>query len=422
MNQHLKKILKTMIPGFAIKKLQERKRSSEISAMAAVETAPYDPSGFQDGINLIGNLRHHTGLGQSCRLLGRELLDSGIPCSLRNFAVSDSFGAGPTELDEYIRDDSPYGINIFHVPMHEFAEAFRKIGREQWDRHYNIAFWLWELEKFPEEWIPLISKLDEIWTPAEFVSRAIRKVTDKPVITVPYHVTAPFNAAAGRDYFGLPEDKFLFLVMYDANSMADRKNPKAAVEAYKKAFPQGSTGQKETGLVLKVGFSEKDRSAEQELRAAMPGYHLYFLYETYTKQDVNALIRNCDVFISLHRSEGFALVPAEAMILGTPTVTTNWSANTEFQTPESACLVKYTLREIGKDLWPYRKNDLWADADTDDAAGYIRRLYEDRACFERIRENGMKQAASVFESGAAERMIRERYRAVTGGNAAAETK
>ena len=422
MNQHLKKILKTMIPGFALKKLQERKRSSEISAMTAAEVAPYDPSGFQGGINLIGNLRHHTGLGQSCRLLGRELLDSGIPCSLRNFAVSDSFGAGPTELDEYIRDDSPYGINIFHVPMHEFAEAFRKIGREQWDRHYNIAFWLWELEKFPEEWIPLISKLDEIWTPAEFVSRAIRKVTDKPVITVPYHVTAPFNAAAGRDYFGLPEDKFLFLVMYDANSMADRKNPKAAVEAYKKAFPQGSTGQKETGLVLKVGFSEKDRSAEQELRAAMPGYHLYFLYETYTKQDVNALIRNCDVFISLHRSEGFALVPAEAMILGTPTVTTNWSANTEFQTPESACLVKYTLREIGKDLWPYRKNDLWADADTDDAAGYIRRLYEDRACFERIRENGMKQAASVFESGAAERMIRERYRAVTGGNAAAETK
>ena len=64
----------------------------------------------------------------------------------------------------------------------------------------------------------------------------------------------------------------------------------------------------------------------------------------------------------------------------------------------------------------------WADADTDDAAGYIRRLYEDRACFERIRENGMKQAASVFESGAAERMIRERYKAVTGGNAAAETK
>lgn len=422
MNQHLKKILKTMIPGFALKKLQERKRSSEISAMTAAEVAPYDPSGFQGGINLIGNLRHHTGLGQSCRLLGRELLDSGIPCSLRNFAVSDSFGAGPTELDEYITDDSPFGINIFHVPMHEFAEAFRKIGREQWDRHYNIAFWLWELETFPEEWIPLISKLDEIWTPAEFVSRAIRKVTDKPVITVPYHVTAPFNAAAGRAYFGLPEDKFLFLVMYDANSMADRKNPRAAVEAYKKAFPQGSAGQKGTGLVLKVGFSEKDRSVEQELRAAMPGYHLYFLYETYTKQDVNALIRDCDVFISLHRSEGFALVPAEAMILGTPTVTTNWSANTEFQTPESACLVKYTLKEIGKDLWPYRKEDLWADADTDDAAGYIRRLYEDRTCFERIRENGMKQAASVFESGAAERMIRERYKAVTGGIAAAETK
>ena len=38
----------------------------------------------------------------------------------------------------------------------------------------------------------------------------------------------------------------------------------------------------------------------------------------------------------------------------------------------------------------------------------------DRQFFEQIRENGIRQAAEVFESGAAERIIRERYESVTG--------
>ena len=414
MNSNLKKVIKSIIPAPLLKKVQEEKRRRDIAEMVSVPVVPYDPAAFPAGINLIGNLRHHTGLGQSCRLVAKELLDSKVPCALRNFAVSDSFGKDATELDPYITDESPYGVNVFHVPMHEFAEAFRVLGKKQWDRHYNIAFWLWELEDFPEEWVPLISQLDEIWTPAEFVSWSIRKVTEKPVITIPYHVTAPFREEMDRSSFGLPEDKFLYLVMYDANSMADRKNPRAALEAYRKAFPEGTEGREKTGLVLKIGFSEDSTRIEQELKEAMKGYHLYFLRQTFSKEDVNSLIRCCDVFVSLHRSEGFALVPAEAMILGTPTVTTNWSANTEFQTEESACLVDYRLKPVGKDLWPYRKENVWADADTDDAAGFIARLYHDRQFFEQIRENGIRQAAEVFESGAAERIIRERYEAVTG--------
>lgn len=430
MRQNLKNTIKSLIPSPLLKRLQEEKRRRETAAMVSEPTVPFDPEAFPPGINLFANFRHHTGLGQSARLLGRELLDSGVPCALKNFAVSDAFGTDPTELDKYITESAssdgvpsdgtategaPYGINIFHVPMHEFAEAFRKIGKAQWDRHYNIAFWLWELEDFPEEWVPLIRQLDEIWTPAEFVSNSLRKVTDKPVITVPYSVTAPFRAEAGRRFFGLPEDKFLYLVMYDANSMADRKNPRAAVQAYRKAFPPGSPGQEKTGLVLKIGFSEENEKAERELRDLLPGYHLFFLRETYPKEEVNALIRCCDVFVSLHRSEGFALVPAEAMILGTPTVTTGWSANTEFQTEDSACLVKYALKPVGKDLWPYRKENVWADADADDAAGYLSRLFEDREFREKIRENGIRQAEKAFRSGNAERKIKERFEAVTCG-------
>lgn len=95
------------------------------------------------------------------------------------------------EFDAKFSDELPYDINLLHINAHEFTVSYMQLGKQVWDYRYNIAFWLWELEEFPAEWIDCISIVDEIWTPAEFVSNSIRKVTDKPVHTIPYHVTAP---------------------------------------------------------------------------------------------------------------------------------------------------------------------------------------------------------------------------------------
>ena len=111
---------------------------------------------------------------------------------------------------------------------------------------YNIGYWLWELEEFPKEWLPAFHLLDEVWTPSEFISQNLRKYTDKPVYTLPYSVTAPADAAYDRDYFHLPKDRFLFLMMYDSGSGMVRKNPLGAIEAFKQAFDRGN---KQVGLV-----------------------------------------------------------------------------------------------------------------------------------------------------------------------------
>ncbi len=60
-------------------------------------------------------------------------------------------------------------ISIFlHINAHEFTVSYMQLGKQVWDYRYNIAFWLWELEEFPAEWVDCISIVDEIWTPAEF--------------------------------------------------------------------------------------------------------------------------------------------------------------------------------------------------------------------------------------------------------------
>ena len=253
------------------------------------------------------------------------------------------------------------------------------MGRVSFDGRYNIAFWLWELEEFPNEWVPYINLLDEIWTPSEFISTALRKKTEKPVYTIPYCVTAEADTETyGRTYFQLPEDRFLFLMMYDAQSIQERKNPMGVIQAFQKAFSPERT---DVGLVIKVNSA--DSGTLKKIRQAAGAYdNIYLILDNLEKIQVNSLIACVDVFVSLHRAEGFGLVLAEAMLNHVPVIATNWSANTEFMDEESACMVDYKLVTLERDIYPYRRGNRWAEPNLREAASYMARLAEDRSYYE----------------------------------------
>ena len=68
---------------------------------------------------------------------------------------------------------------------------------------------------------------------------------------------------------------------------------------------------------------------------------------------------------------------AEAMLNGTVCIATNWSSNTEFMNKDVACMVDYGFITLEKDMSPYRKGAKWADANTDEAAEYMKKLHDD---------------------------------------------
>ena len=286
--------------------------------------------------------------------------------------------------------------------------TYFQLGKEKWDKHYNIAFWLWEMQEFPREWVPMISQLDEIWTPAEFVSNAVRKVTNKPVYTIPYSVEAPYDKNCDRAFFHLPEDKFLFLMLFDSNSITERKNPMGVIQAFRKAFPDEDDS---VGLIVKIGNA---RNYEiEEIKSALNGYNIYFVEGMLDKKVVNSLIRCADVYVSLHRAEGFGLVLAEAMLLKTATIATNYSANTEFQDNSSACLVDYTLVPVGKDIYPYKKEYMWAEPDINQASNYMRKLYTDSTFRNEIVNNAYDKLTDgnniILASKIIEKRVKEIY-------------
>lgn len=329
---------------------------------------------FPKGVNLIGHIRGDFGLGESCRLVAGALQKADLPFTIRNVTVHGDAPETNTAWSALEGQQMPYWINIIHVDPVRLKNSIFKLGLSTFRCHYNIGFFLWEQPEFPKEWDYALSLMDEIWTPAEFITQAIGRRTRKPVYTMPYGISRPrTDPRYSRSSFGLPEGICLFMLSYDGNSISERKNPLGSVRAYVQAFSREETG---VGLVIKATHARPEEL--RQFTRLLEGYpNITILTDSYSRVEFNSLLACVDVYLSLHRAEGFGLVMAEAMQLGTAVIATNWSANTEFMNDDVACMVSADVIELTEDCFPYKKGTHWAQPREEQAAAFMRRLYED---------------------------------------------
>lgn len=79
----------------------------------------------------------------------------------------------------------------------------------------NISYPFWELSKFPSEWTPFLSVMDEVWAPTKFIQESISNALGKLVHYMPVSIDLPLVENKGRKNFGIPEGRFAFLLTFD---------------------------------------------------------------------------------------------------------------------------------------------------------------------------------------------------------------
>ncbi|WDF69515.1 glycosyltransferase family 4 protein [Sphingobacterium oryzagri] len=328
-----------------------------------------------NGVNLIGHINKQFGLGEGARCTVRALDAVDFPFVLHDFCQGIATDVQEEKTVQHtFSEENPHPINLIHVNAENFSHLMECKGLPFFNKKYNIGFWAWELENFPVHFQNYIDMLDEIWVPSNFCLNAISQVSSKPVLRFMHAVeVAPTDAS--RKTLNLPEDKLIFLVMFDYHSSVQRKNPYAAIEAFEQAFGKNNS---EVCLVVKSSASAHFPTESAALKQRIADNSSIMLVdEILPRKKLEALMASCDVYVSLHRSEGFGLTMAEAMSLGKPVIATAYSANTEFMTAENSFLIPYTMIPAADDYEIPGLENSWADADISAAAAAMLLLKKD---------------------------------------------
>lgn len=353
---------------------------------------PYQQGEYPKGINLFGDVYADNGIGQGMRVLAEALYAAHIPFTVipmdRNIREKQQAGNG-AEWEKHIGSQALYHINVIYINIDKWAKEFPTLPREILNGRYNIAYWAWELETVPAKWKPCLQTVDEVWMLSEFSCNSLRKYTDKAVVKIPPYINIHVPVKYDRKHFALPEECFLFLTMLDVRSISERKNPQGVILAFKTAFSAEEANRDKIGLILKIGHADGEKVIERYRKELKNYMYIYFITDSLRREEVESLIAQSDVLVSLHRSEGFGLPVAEAMYLGTPVITTGWSATTEFTDSGNACVVDYDMIILEKQIGNYEKGNRWADADVGQAAEYMRRLWQEPQYYSEHKERAM---------------------------------
>ncbi len=344
--------------------LVDTQRSPATRAIAEISPA--------SGINLIGYLSAELGLGEAAR----SLASACVAQDIRYSAIDVGFQSSNLQRDTRLlahAEKTHFPIDLLYVNADQTVATDTYLNSKHPRGQYRIGFWHWEQPRLPDSVLGAFSCVDEIWVPSTFVHDAVAPFSPVPIVKIPHALEFSPSAEARRSNFGLPENKLLVLVMYDFHSYQYRKNPQAALAAFRKAAANNGN----VMLVIKTINSHHHAAARAELQESVADLsNVTFIDDFLTRQQTWDLQSCCDILLSLHRAEGFGLAPAEMMYLGKPVIATGWSANMDFMTADNSFPIRYQLKKLEQPVGVYPAGQEWAEADIEHAANCLSRLID----------------------------------------------
>lgn len=340
-------------------------------------------------INVVAHLNAEMGVGEVARRLISLLSAAGIDLNLVPFEASK---ARKEHKSLYKTGDFLAGHGTLScVNADQVGALVAFFGISPRTRKFHNGFWAWELEDFPESFVPAAKLLDEIWTISTFAQKSIEKALSTKVRTVKVPVPIPNSKTAlRRKDLGIPEKTFLVTSSFDFNSDIERKNPAGSIEAFLKSFPKpvGAT------LFLKSINGNRHMTRFEELKELTLGREDIVLFDGYLDHYQNkGLLELSDIYLGLHRAEGYGLNLADAMARRTAVIATGYSGNLDFMDEVSSALVPFEKIPV-TNYAGVTVNSKWADPDIEFASRKLRELFDSPQLVQELSQKGFTKIKS----------------------------
>ncbi|MBS0558311.1 MAG: glycosyltransferase [Proteobacteria bacterium] len=255
----------------------------------------------------------------------------------------------------------------------------------------NIGMTVWETDRVPAHWLPLLARADRVIVPSRFN----RDVFARGGLDQPIHVVAhvrrhcwrefsPLAIAAARAQLGIGAGDRVY---YTINAWDPRKNLPGLIRAFAHAFAADDA----VALLIKTGVMGHGAaplypylSTRELVRRVLDSVAAetgrppprVVLHNAQLDGDAIDLIHALgDVYVSLSRGEGWGLGAFEAATLAKPVLMTGWGGQCEFLGVDWPGAVPYRLAPVP--LWPpqrpsYFPSQRWAEPDFDAAVAMLR--------------------------------------------------
>ena len=345
---------------------------------------------FNEGVNLIGYAKHALGIGEDLRSTVYALNSMKVDTAIINFQPGLDKDREENTLKTRIQKKHIYKTTIICMTAEETIRYVMNEGINNLKDKYIIGYWPWELPNWPKSWFWAFDFVNEIWVSSKHIRDSVVKETNKPVKIMPLcvdqegfeisqqsHTERLFN----RKKFNLNLKSTYICYSFDQDSYIDRKNPIDALRSFQMAFPPypSNSINNNVRLIIKT-YPKKNMSWEWQFLKEMSRFdsRVEIVEQNMSRMELLNFYGCCDIFLSLHKAEGYGRCLAEALQLGLDLIATDWSGNKDFCAGSLYYPVPYKLMPLKPFEYPHWQGQFWAEPDIPYASKILRKVVNKR--------------------------------------------